>query len=390
MDVNLIDQAQLSASSPEEVATYLQVRGWNVVFRDAGGTAWAPGADDAEDAPELWVPRSDSMRGYRNRIAHLVDTLSDIEGRSAAQILFEITHTLQDVQRIRTLPRSESGTVNLADGTGTLAGIYKWVASAAASTAATQSGPLLSTRRPLTAENFMEQVKLAVPEPGSFVWKVAVPLANRDGEQTIPFAESESRPELSGFNRRVTRTLYNASSAVLRACKTVDEGESVLPAFDAVVSEGVTANFCEGLAETGGDRHVPYEIGFAWASTVPAPETETLRFGGLQLEVIKQAAAEFRRVAPEPDVQVRGYIVRLSRESEQRPGVVTVAGTLVGDSQEKFGHFGFELVSEDYAAALHSHEDHQIVVVQGDMVRRGNRKWLENVHGFRVLNEEPG
>jgi hypothetical protein len=119
------------------------------------------------------------------------------------------------------------------------------------------------------------------------------------------------------------------------------------------------------------------------------PQTEVLRFGGGELEIVKQAAAEFRRVAPEPDVQLRGYIVRLSRESEQRPGLVTVAGTIAGDSQEKFGHFGFELISDDYALALSSHGEHRLVTVAGDMVRRGNRKWLENVRGFEVFDDVP-
>jgi len=357
------------------------------VYRDAGGTAWAAAAPAFEDA-ELWVPRSSSMLGYRNRLAQLLGTLSELEGRPPAQILFEITHALQDIQRVRSEPLSESGTIELGEGTGALAGIHKWVLSAATATATGNNTAILPSRRPVTVDSFMAQVKLATPEPGSFVWKIAVPLVSIDGTQPLPFADAERRPELASFNRQVTRALYDATAAVLSACRKVREGASVLDSFQAAVPEGVSANLCEGLAETSSGGRAPFEIGFSWATNYPAPpRTETLRFAGNDIEVVETAATELRRVAREPDVQLGGYIVRLKRESEQRAGEVTIAGTVVGDADEKFGHFWFELTDDDYLAAVESHRTHRMVTIRGDIVRRGNRRWLELAHEFQVLDD---
>jgi len=378
----MIDEDQLAASSPLDVAAYLQAHGWNPVFEDRGGTAWAPTGDVADDAYEVWVPHSDRMRGYRNRVASILDVLGDLEDRSPSDILFEMSHVRQDVQHIRTLPGTESGTVRLEDGTQTLAGIHKWIASAATSTAAVRAGALLPGRRPGTVDDFLHQVKLVVPEKGSFVWKVAVPLAAATGAQT-----AASHSPLEGFNRAVTRTLYHATEAVLKACRTVAQGSDLLATFEAEVQAGVSANLCEGLAETGGDGRIPYEITFTWSASAPGPVSEVLRFGGRELEMVKEAAAQFRRAAPESDVEVRGYIVRLHRPSEQRPGVVTISGSAAGRSRETSGNFGFELAADDYRRAWTSHGERRMVAVRGDLVRRGNRRWLENARDFRVLPE---
>ncbi|MGE3413448.1 MAG: hypothetical protein AB7L91_14595 [Dehalococcoidia bacterium] len=384
----MIDQEQLAASSPEDVAAYLQLHGWTEVYRDAGGTAWASEDVESLSGPELWVPRTRQMRGYLNRIASLLDALADHEQRSQAEILFEIVFSLQDVQRFRSLPSTESGTMPLQDSTETLAGIHKWVQAGAGATAVAELGPILPSRHPVSVENFMGQVKLAAPSPGSFVWKVTVPVASADGSQMIPFSDVVSFPELASFNRRVTRRLYDATAAALNACRLVRQGEPVLESFQQVVAEGVTANLCEGLAGAGGERNIPFDLTFSWASSLPSPRTDRLSFGGTEIGIVRRAAEEFRRVAPELDVRLRGYIVRLSRDSEQRPGVVTLAGTAVGDTEQKFGHFTFELVDDDYSDALRSHAEHQIVTVRGDVVRRGNRRHLENVRDFRIAAEE--
>lgn len=388
MDVRMIDQDQLLATSPEDVAAYLQVRGWTQVYRDAGGSAWASETVESLDSPELWVPRTSRMRGYRSRLASLLDALGDFEGRSPAEILFDIAYALQDVQRIRSLPTTASGTIPLDDGADTLRGIQKWILAGAGATAASDLGPILPSRHPVSVDNFMEQVRLATPAPGSFVWKVAIPVAGSDGLEALPFADLSSGSALATFNRRVTRQLYNATSATLKACELVRQGEPLLESFEAVVHEGVTANLCEGLAEAGGEGHTPYEVAFSWATSLPVPATGTLRFDAGDIDLVGRAAVEFRRVAPDLDVQLRGYIVRLSRDSEQRPGVVTLAGTVVGDTEQKFGHFGFELTAEDYTDALVSHAEHRLVAVRGDVVRRGTRRHLENVRQFRILGED--
>lgn len=49
----------------------------------------------------------------------------------------------------------------------------------------------------------------------------------------------------------------------------LDIGRDLLSTFQAGIEAGVTANLCEGLAETGGESRNPYEISFVWSSSLP-------------------------------------------------------------------------------------------------------------------------
>lgn len=385
MDVSMIDREQLAATNPEDVSLYLANRGWTEVYQDRGGSAWSTPLDDS---PELWIPRSRSMRGYLNRVADLIGTLGRFESRSPAELLFEILHAYQDVQLIRTLPDAPSGSVALEHGSETLTGITKWVHAAAGSIAAPSPTPVLSGRPSASVDRFMSQVHLVTPERGSFVWRVAVPVAEQNGLTSLPFDESSTRRGFATFNRQVTQRLYEATSSALEACRLVNQGEPLLETFRSAANDGVTANLCEGLSATGGEQRTPFEVNFHWAANLAGPNSETLRFGSSEQSIVRRAADELRQVAPEEDVTLRGYIVRLSRESDQRPGIVTLAGTALDDTEQRFGHFRFELDRDDYGYALTSHAERRLVHVRGDIVRRGNRRNLENVREFRIADEQ--
>lgn len=73
MDVKMIDGDLLASGTPEDVGTYLQVHGWTQVYRDRAGTAWSR---EDDDELELWVPRSQEMRGYKTRISQLLEGYS--------------------------------------------------------------------------------------------------------------------------------------------------------------------------------------------------------------------------------------------------------------------------------------------------------------------------
>jgi hypothetical protein len=391
LDVRMIGVDALASSSPEDVATYLRVHGWQQDYSDLGGSAWIRASDvDTSEPIELWVPRSETMRSYATRVGQLLDALSDFEDRSPAQILFEMTHVLQDIQRVHSYPRGTPGTTPLIDCPEAVDGLRRWVLSGAASVAAPEPVAVQPTRKPPSVDAFMQQVRLVVPELGSFVWKIAVPLAAQDGEQPLPFPDAVQIPRLYSFNRRVTLQLYMTTSSVLDACKRVREGADVLPAFQEVVERGVSANLCEALAATGsGDRRTPFDLTFAWASEMPNPQSTTLQLQAEDLEIVEEAGRQLREIAPEEDMTVRGYIVRLLRESDQRPGQVTIYGTVQGEAGERVGHFWAELSDLEYNQAIEAHGKHDQVTIVGDLIRRGSRNWLGNARDFRVLPSGP-
>lgn len=384
MAIGVIDQALLSLSSPDLVEAYLAAHGWARIHADRGGAAWTFAQDDDQ---EIWLPRSAQMRSYPARVATLVTTLSEHEDRPAAQILFDIVNSLQDVQRVRSLPKGQPGTIPLNDSPEIVEGLRRWVLSAATVVAAPEAVAVQPSRRPAAVSEFMDRVRLAVPESGSFIWKVAVPVSNPDGSESLPLARTPQEIALYDFGRRVTLTLYNATRTIVSACQEVRDGRDLLVSFEERVPLGVSANLCEALAETAGDRRVPFDIQFSWATHLPAVQSEVLNFDRDSLEIVEQAGVELRRIAPERDVTVQGYVVRLHRVSDQRPGQVTVAGTVQEGGSERFGHFWVELTGDDYHQAVRAHDETRLVSIGGDVIRRGKFRWLENARNFAVIGD---
>ncbi|MFI5710619.1 hypothetical protein [Kribbella sp. NPDC051620] len=385
MDVHVTDVDALNARTADDWSVYLTAKGWIPALREAGGTEWVLGSGSGS----VWVPRSPQMRGYATRVAEILRVLSEQEDRSESEVLFDVTHAGYDVQRLRLLPHGEPGTVGLVDGSDSLAGIKKWVLSGAIATALGDHQLVLPNRWSGAVTTFMSESKLAAPSEGSFIWNVITPIGQR-GKTALPLEEDESDELTVDFGRSVTLTLYRATSAVKQAVAAVVDGtETVSDAFNSRTRRGVTANLCEGLVEAASDSHVPYSVDFSWAATHAGPPTDRIAFVPAELDVLVDAARDFRNRAPQENVTIRGTVVRLVRESELRPGEVTIAGIMEDDWEERFGHFWVELSDLDYAAAVRAHEDRAIVVATGDVSRVGNRRRLSNLRQFSVLPADP-
>ncbi|MEV0795287.1 hypothetical protein [Kribbella sp. NPDC050459] len=373
----MTDADALMARPIDSWQTYLTAAGWSPAVRAPGGTEWVQ-----DEAPEaIWLPRSAEMRGYASRVAELLRVLADHEGRSESEILFDVTHSSYDVQRLRLRPDGDPGTVGLIDGSDSLVGIKKWILSGAIATSLGEHQLVLPSRWSGTVGAFMNESKLATPSEGSFIWNVITPVG-RQGQTALPF--DPDAPNVD-FGRSVTMTLYEATSAVKDAAvSVVQDDQSVSEAFGARLRRGVSANLCEGLIETASDSRVSYSVDFTWAATHPGPTTKRITFEPPEIEVLTDAARDFRGRAPREDVTIQGTVVRLVRESRLRPGEVTIAGVMAEDWEEQFGHFWAELSDDDYAAAVRAHEQRAVVLATGDVVRVGNRRRLLNLRQFVV------
>jgi hypothetical protein len=298
-------------------------------------------------------------------------------------VLFDVMHASYDVQRLRLTPPGAPGTVALADGSDSLAGIKKWVLSGAIAAALGDHQLVLPTRWSGSVNMFMQESKLAAPSEGSFIWNVITPVGQR-GATSLPLDDVDSGEFTVDFGRKVTLTLYQATSVVKGAAQSVVEGATIPEAFGDQPPRGVSANLCEGLAETASGSRFPYSVDFSWAATSAGPPTDRIAFEPAHKDIISDAARDFRNRAPRENVTIRGTVVRLVRESRLRPGEVTIAGIMEEDWEEQFGHFWVELSDDDYALAVRAHEDRTIVRATGDVSRIGNRRRITNLHGFSV------
>ncbi|MFG1644900.1 hypothetical protein ACGFMK_31850 [Amycolatopsis sp. NPDC049252] len=386
MDVRVIDADSLQARAPAQIFTYLTAHGWEVTFEDRG--SWALEQSFVEDPVEVWLPKNRQIRGYPSRVAQLLKVLSGVENRSELQILFEITHFESDIQRFRCFPEGVSGTMRLEEGEETLAGLKKWVLSGATLASSANRAAIQPRRKPLMATRFMEQVRLAVPEEGSFIWTVMVPISVDAKDSPLPIVAPGYSDTFDVFNRRVTTALFSSTKLAFGAAQEfLEDRTSLARPFKERVVDGLSANLCEALCQAGGERRVPYELSFSWAQHRPASVSpEVLRFGSEEIRVLGDAAEELRNTEPEEGVTIQGYVVRLIRESGSGPKRITIAGMPDGVSEDRVGHYWLELDAEEYDMAMRAHGDDKRVRVTGDIVRRGNRRWLSGAYGFSIIS----
>ncbi len=113
MDADITDAALLRSVDPSDLATYLRSHGWEAEDVPGGGL-WSLNSETA--SAQLLVPGSSAMRGYVGFVRDALHTLTDVEGRTQLEILDQVRAVSKDIQYIRTVPSTESGTIPLSDG----------------------------------------------------------------------------------------------------------------------------------------------------------------------------------------------------------------------------------------------------------------------------------
>jgi len=306
-----LDSRELRGVPPDAVSTYLRLTGW----QDSGGygraTIWSQSVDDYD--VEVLLPNSSELRDYPARMTELLGTLSEVEGRSREDILRELRFPLLDVQYIRTLPESPTGTTPLAEGAKAIQGVRDLFLAAATSTVLPERGAVLpSGQKPQQARDFLEQVRLGVPTAGSYVLRVETPI----GETS----------EVPGGARAVLLHLYRAvRSAHVAAVESARVGTP--RPFERQIDQGVSANLCSALADIGGGRRSPFEFRFAWARTVPVDEpTPDLRFAREHIDALRDAQTHLKNLADTVPATVVGDVVNLDRDPEEPTGRVVIRG----------------------------------------------------------------
>lgn len=166
--------ARSGLPSPEQVATYLSRTAWVVRTTYPKALVWE--RDSELGRAEVLAPLTDAIDDYQARITEVVRALAQAEGRTTAEVEFEILFPNLDVQHIRTKPLGPSGTTPLNDGYLALKGVRALFLAAATSAALPVPVAVLPTSRPQRAKTFLDQVRLGPTGQGSFVFRVETSL----------------------------------------------------------------------------------------------------------------------------------------------------------------------------------------------------------------------
>jgi hypothetical protein len=262
------------------------------------------------------------------------------------------------------------------------------VLAAAYAVAADRPRAVQPARRPAEVSKLLREVRIGPPTEGSFVLSVHTPVPPRLSPAQPASLESEIADLVEPaepFERLVSLKLYDAVQAAHSAANEALIDANGLDVFAQVVPAGVSANLCEALVGLGGESGHAFELSLRLAPSRPLrlARLAPIRFRRDHLPVLASAARELRERVPEEGVAVEGNVVRLHREGPGT-GEISVAGTI--DGEDRLRRVWMGLNDADYAVATEAHQEMSTVAVRGDLVRRGNRLFLTNPIGFRLIS----
>ena len=168
MKVAVQDSATLRALKPLELAAYLRAKGWRQEADLAGkGSLWLlQGPSGAEF--DVTLPARRELGDYVLRMAEVLSTLADAEGRSQLDVLRDIQITTADLIRVRAPSRdAEDGTLPLDRA---VAFVERSRDIAGRGGAAIDKRLVFAKRKAQQAMDYLDHARMGHNERGSYVY----------------------------------------------------------------------------------------------------------------------------------------------------------------------------------------------------------------------------
>ncbi|MET9953425.1 hypothetical protein ABZ135_18000 [Streptomyces sp. NPDC006339] len=390
-----VPERELERLRPRDVERYLRQRGWRPGGRVRYSRRWEREWDGRQR--RVLLPMDRDLADYADRMSDLIGALAEVEGRPPAAVHQDLTLSGLDVQYIRTMPSTPSGTIPVPAAVLAVTSARDLLMAAACDTVL--DGPRLvhPRRKPQRAKDFVESARFGPTSPGSYVFQVQVPLPEEvpQGHLFEDVPEWDMTP--APFARKVSLRMYEAVSAARWAAGLADARDDSSP-FAEGADLGISADLCEALAGMGGhdgrDGRDPatlhgFSLSFAWSPRWPAPrEARPLTFSPREVHILREGAQDLRRQEPERGVTVVGRTTRLKRAADFGPGEVTIVARLMRENGDLVGQerqIHLHLTEAEYDRATDAHRERRDLRIEGDLSRRGNYHELTRITGFDVL-----
>lgn len=387
MSFSTLDEEQLAAIRPLDLAAYLRANGWVEVDPSATPmTAWermtARGRTE-----EILAPLHQHWRDYAKRVHEALEVLSRIEERSAASVAQDISEITFDILRVRAVTSAAAGgSIQLMDGIRLAECANQSLLAAAC--AAVEPRRAYHTRKPKRVLDYASGLRLAQTEHGSYVIRVLSPVtpALTPRQESLPFPEGcIAADEDQPFERAVTTTLAVALNELTTAAVRGAASGS-LEAFEAAVPRGVSADLCEAIGNAVERPTMSrIEMRITWSGTRAGPRDIPARtsFSMDTIEVIREAGRLLREKAPIDDFELEGYVIDLSRPDPEPAGVATVAATVGGTSRK----VSVPLRGMDWRAASEALDQRLVFRCEGELYRDSKPFLLRNPRNVRNVRD---
>ena len=380
MKATIHDREALKAISPAALAAYARSAGWQrgEIYR-VHSHVYA-----GQDRPEIIVPRTDHLGDYATVVSTLIKVFAQVAHQDELTIYRSLVTGDRDVVRIR-VADSDDGSLGLNEGVDLVSGARDLIQSVACSLD-NNPQPVYRAGANQKAKSLLEQVRLGQTHQGSFVITVLTPvvppLVQPLQQELFPDLSDDWGDEDAPIQRKMTRRLVEALKAARESTEKTVAGDT--DAFANQVENGVSANLCDALVRLIGP-FPKMDVGVSWAQTRLSSLPEALvQFGRTDSPILQEAARRFRDRAPREGVHLPGFVQLLKRPETKDDGTVHLTTHIDGKQQAVTAI----LEQSDYGRALQAHKDKAMVVLTGDLERKGQRWRLLNGQVEAVLANE--
>lgn len=377
MRTSIRDIETLGAVRPLEMVAYLRAKGWQQAQKLERGAFWETEVNG--QSLEILLPLDAKVRDFPYRIAEVLQTLEEAEGRSQLEIIEDVSTTCADVIRPRLPGAEHTGEISIERGRL----VYDQARNLmlAAACAAVEKRPLFAKRKPEQAMQFLEQARFGLPKRGSYILKIISPVSPKLAGTDLFGDELAEEP----FGRKAVKVLAQALHALEKASQEVAVTGKIEP-MKAAVAMGVSANLCEaivGLNEGSGEKGV--EFSFSWAPLRGAPPdvVSQIAISPDSIPIIGETARIFRETETVQSSEVLGVVNKLQHQGENH-GKVTIAGAADGVPRT----ITLELAGPDHSLAVRSYEERIPLSCVGELTREGHSWVLKNPREVQLLEGE--
>jgi hypothetical protein len=373
MKASIRDPAALRKIDPNQVAVYLEKKGWRQEsYIDQKASIWTI-ADDSRDEAEVLLPLNTSFQDYPFRVSEILQTLEAIEKRPQVDIYKNLIESLSDIIRIRlTHDDFGDGTVPLNNGYNLFRHAREMMLSAACSTV--ESKKHYERKKPLGANNYLKQARFGQTQKGSFILTIISPIETNDGSN------------FSGtpFERKVVEKLFNSLKFVKIAAENIDPSKIDLQLPENYLESGISSNLCEallGIYKSGREQGI--DLSLSWSSLIPAPEdiVTSIVFSPEIMPAVSRIAKRLKADISD-GYEVVGEVVKLERQKQDSTGQVTIMEKIREKGKRKIK---VELPDEDYQIASQANTERLSVICRGDLVKEGQIYSIANLTSFSLL-----
>jgi hypothetical protein len=300
-DTMLFDTQSIATLSPTHVSGYLLARGWS----DQG--PFGPNGriykrELGSSRQQVVLPTRRSIVDFTRRMAELVQTLAEVERREVPAIIFDLACASFDVIPIRDKDADEYGSIRFDEGLQLHEEAKNLIVAAARAAASDQPRRAWKGHRPESVSEYLRRVRLGQTEKRSFSVTVLSPYNFEPEAQSTLFAGE-------AFGRRVTNQFARALQAVETALS--EAVTDLIPAFEKTVSAGVSADFCQSLANLA-DNDAGVEVSVSWSPAKPAVlQPVLLSLSRSDAAILQDVAREFASREPEPNARIEGIITQI-------------------------------------------------------------------------------